>query len=289
MDIELIKKMHDKVETKEAIVAFIDILGFSEYIKAYDKGELPEVLNDLKEVLYASLSMLKSSQHSTELIRWKENIDIKLFSDNLCVAVPTKDFMCDFHNSFILFYLYLTSYQNLLMERGYFVRGGVSIGSYYSDETMIFSGGMLEAVELEKNAIYPRIVISKGIVEQLNKTKSDNLDLYKLMITIDESNTHFLNNFKSYDVESLTLEKALDQITIIGGDKDGSMKALLKSTGIYREGQNEKDMSLIEQNFQSKIKEFSSNKKVLLKYIWLQDFFNYSTGKSSSFSFLDFE
>ncbi len=129
---------------EEYIVAFIDILGFSEAIREYDSGLKPELLNEIKEAVNNAGDFLLTQyiEPPANLVNWKEHLKLQFFSDCLCVAIPAKLTTLELIDNFVFFSTYISTYQNLLMEKGFFSRGGISIGSYYSDNFIIFSGAL---------------------------------------------------------------------------------------------------------------------------------------------------
>jgi len=62
------------------------------------------------------------------------------------------------------------------MTKGFFLRGGISTGSYFADDNMIFSKGLVNAYQLEsKKAIYPRVIIDKNIVVRIQNISIESL------------------------------------------------------------------------------------------------------------------
>lgn len=56
--------------------------------------------------------------------------------------------------------------QNDLIAEGFFVRGGLSVGSLHVGEKVLFGPALVEAYELEsKAAVHPRIVLSRAAAE----------------------------------------------------------------------------------------------------------------------------
>src|SRR5690606_39194186 len=53
------------------------------------------------------------------------------------------------------------------MSKGFYLRGHVTVGSHYSDDNMIFSGGLVEAYSNESLTVYPAISINPKVVEKL--------------------------------------------------------------------------------------------------------------------------
>jgi hypothetical protein len=50
---------------------------------------------------------------------------------------------------------------------GFFIRGGWSLGNLFANESGLFGGALLEAVELEKQAVFPRVVLSQVMKDEV--------------------------------------------------------------------------------------------------------------------------
>ena len=101
----------------------------------------------------------------------KTTLHHKLFSDNLYASFsyesgnPTS-----FADAFITCIIFARTYFENMLNNGIAVRGGISFGSDYSDETIIFSYALVKAYLLEsKKAIYPRIVIDNDLIDIVKK------------------------------------------------------------------------------------------------------------------------
>lgn len=257
------------------IIAFVDILGFSKMIEDYDNGNV-QILENLIYAMNNAGNFIKSvPQNNGEfLFNFKECIEAKLFSDCLCVSVPlefsNKYNSYNINDQFWFFYQYLSGYQILLLEKGIFTRGAITIGSYYSDENIIFSGGLVEAYNLEsKVANYPRIILSKKLIETLKNSGLQNNWDYSTILNTDSTNEVFINPFNYILSTSQLADKAVEEmISILGND------------GLFDESFHEKDLKdkNIKLNETQHICEklmVSSSEKVKEKYQWMLDFINY--------------
>lgn len=55
--------------------------------------------------------------------------------------------------------------RNFILKYGLFLRGGVTIGNLSFNDDFIFGQGLIDAVELEETAIYPRIIMGKTVLD----------------------------------------------------------------------------------------------------------------------------
>jgi hypothetical protein len=148
----------------KAIVIHSDILGFKEIIKKSENDKNDETLNTLKVALGESEGILKMLAPLGQ--KTKTRLRSKLFSDNLYASFYyDEDDILSFSDAFITAIIFSRMYFANMLNNKIAVRGGVSFGNDYCDETMIFSMALVKAYELEtEKAIYPRIIIDNELV-----------------------------------------------------------------------------------------------------------------------------
>jgi len=270
------------VETEPRIVCFIDILGFSELINEYDSEITSTVLQDIQESFALAKTQLleNTNEQNKEAIK---HLKYQTFSDNICISIPYFDSEDDFLANFNLLITYVRGIQSILMTKGFFTRGGISIGSYYADNNIIFSKGLVNAYHLEnKKAVYPRVIIDKTILEKLFKYNQERVKYFGIdsVIIFDWENIAFLNPFgllKSsvQQIESMfnelnsddddPLTKTLNSLTKTFGEMTVS---LLKSA---EEGEK-KGMETVKEKIAENIYRYYKNKNIISKYLWLFEF-----------------
>jgi hypothetical protein len=180
----------------------MDILGFSSIIQEYDSDKTSNILNELHDALSLAVEWAientKDSKAQTDL---KEFLEYRMFSDCICISLPYIEFGNDFHVQFHSLSTVVKSYQLMMMQKGFFVRGGISIGSYFSDKNMIFSGGLVSAHQLDKGT--PVVAVHKSIILRLKHNYQENsigLFLEKSLIyNINEPEKVFINPFDLLD------------------------------------------------------------------------------------------
>lgn len=306
------------VDTEPRIVAFIDILGFSNIIQEYDSDKTSNILNDLHETLELavkiSIENMLDSKAKTDL---QEFLEYRMFSDCICISLPYIEFGNDFHIQFHSIATVVKSYQLAMMQKGFFVRGGISIGSFFADKNMIFSGGLVSAYKLEQKIGHPIIAIDKKVLERLDKNFSENsknLFLENTLIYPDnESDKIFLNPYDLLDNSSNYfdyLQSTMDDL-IKENEKDSDefsdlTNSLLKMTNSftkpifdYAKSQmtpeklnqaKEEILELINEQFEkqsnklskipSNTKEAKEIKKIITKYEFLKRLTNWSLGQT---------
>ena len=169
--------MEEKLETKNCIVAFVDLLGTSEAIK---NDEHDTNLNSMSLILQTAFDMC-SDKHICNA-----DVMVKAFSDNIVFAMelPAEDDVMGrmerVHNILeICAYFQLAAF-----ELGISTRGGLTVGEFFCNDIFVWGKGLLRAYKLEsKTAIYPRIAIDANVLPLLTEcddagnkhhTKTDN-------------------------------------------------------------------------------------------------------------------
>lgn len=182
------------------IIAYLDILGFKSIIK---KSTNHDYIKNLKDIFNMAKIALKNynSNFSDDL---KNNIEINVFGDSIIISLKYNN---DDYVLLSLFISLLLLIQLYFIESNYFLRGGITIGelikeSLIKNEPSVLLGkGYIEAVELEENAIYPRIICSKSIIEEYSKLyfKENTINFYEEtlqnqpIIFDEEENKYYIN------------------------------------------------------------------------------------------------
>lgn len=149
-----------------SVVAFVDILGYLSLIRAAEKnGTAPSFLISLHEALSAA------SQHLNHLDEdgnpllppgtdIKDTYKIRTFTDNIVIGCPIYE---DAEMELGEVFWQLADFQLEMVNRGFFVRGAISIGNAYIDDLVVFGKGLLEAYEGEsQDARDPRIILTSS-------------------------------------------------------------------------------------------------------------------------------
>lgn len=281
------------IDTEPRIVCFMDILGFSNFIEDYDINLNSSVLQDIQESFsQAKEGLLENPYLNQETVK---HLEYQTFSDNICISIPFYDNPTDFLTNFNILITYVRGFQYLMMNKGFFTRGGISTGSYYADKNIIFSMGLVRAYMLEsKQAIYPRIVLDKAIIGRIINYGRDEITKYGLShaIIFDWEKTAFLNptgilkSTISYlkNVMASAFDSEEDEDPLIQGINDFS-KSMSARTLTMLEGleHGEQDSyKTIKEHIHRNIALNKSNKPVLSKYLWVKELFEWLEGSGDT-------
>jgi hypothetical protein len=137
---------------RRSIFTFIDILGFSQIV---EKTEDPQKIKDMLELLR------EEARPESEMAKLME-LSFLTFSDSTIRSVPIESEANKKYRDGILWQEInsLVHLQFAMVRHGHFIRGGMTIGDIFIDDTMVYGPAIVKAHTLENEfAVYPRIVI----------------------------------------------------------------------------------------------------------------------------------
>ncbi len=176
---------------KQKLVAFIDILGY--------KGEIK---NKNFKAAFILDKTLRSDTRSHKIVY--PEISIKPFSDCLCLSCEIEDHL--FGERMAGMFSVLSTFQEVLACNGIFLRGGLVKGNHFESANIIFSTSLLNAIEIEKKASSPRILIDDNLIlefkERSYKTNNAGSALGRFLID-KRDNSRFIDYLPESPIESL--------------------------------------------------------------------------------------
>lgn len=198
---------------RQSIVVFLDVLGFKDRIKtAKTKDEVKNIFDILtyinmwntgdglnmfieeKDFCYESYLLNKNIDYS----KIKSELNISYFSDSLVVTLPYDE--AEFNNKLFLIIRSTAYLISKLAMVNFFIRGGISIGKMFHEDNVFFGPAFLSAYDLEeKNAHYPRVVLSSELDSKLNNFSPPIPYLVKAQDGLTQIDLKsFINNFINY-------------------------------------------------------------------------------------------
>ena len=227
----------DKPRTKFSIVAYFDLLGFTQQIRDEEKrGQSDELLQRL-----AALIRDWYGQENTWDV-W----EVKVFTDNVVIAYPLHSDE-DLEGEMASLQGHLSLLQIAFAIDGFFLRGGIAVGDVYVDSMIVYGKAFLDAVEAEKRATWPRIVFAPSAIECVH----EHLGYYG-SVDIAPANRHV---FIDEDGEWV-----LDYLADVWQDRT--------EPPIFDWLKKHRDVVA------QKLKEFASDAKILAKYQWVARYHN---------------
>lgn len=141
-------------KTSKYCVAYLDILGGRRIIYNDDKNYH---LNKINMIFEDALRESKIFAH---------DIFVKMFSDNILLAVPIEE-----NNRKQNIEKIIVLVSNIIQEvadYGYLMRGAITEGEFFGNNIIAYGKALVDVVKMEEEyAIYPRIIVQKEIAKLL--------------------------------------------------------------------------------------------------------------------------
>ena len=173
---------YDRIQ-ESYVVAYLDILGITERIK----GSV-ETQTDTLNVLHNLYTFIYELSDSKTGIKKYADIKFKVFSDNIIIAKKLSENTVD---DVLTLLSCVSNFLCVAVGDGvnWLVRGGITLGDFFIDDTIVWGPALVRAYELEdKVANYPRVLLDAPIINLL-QSKKQGLEF----ICIDSDGMAFLN------------------------------------------------------------------------------------------------
>lgn len=216
------------LETSKYMVGYVDLLGFK-------KSIAKDVDNKLLNTVYQCYVMAMTGSNMMSAID-KSSYKVKIFSDNIIIAIPCDPNASDDTNPIIVFnriVALMGMLQRIFLEKGIFVRGGITYGELFIDDVMVWGEALLEAYNLENSeAKYPRIIISERMKGIAVETYGNVHEMFYINNIRTDSDGKYFLDYLNYPLDG-TVNKALvdslDNVNnLITSEKDEKILEKLK-------------------------------------------------------------
>lgn len=178
-----------EIKYSDCYVAFLDILGFKNKIVDEDCSEIYTVFNLIEYVVSEHAKFKINGVPIPSL----DKVQHKIMSDSIVLYIETGIPDALFSLMFTCQYL-----QKVLLwqENPILLRGGITRGNLFSDNDILFGKSLTDAYLLECNsAIYPRIIITKKILEDGRKNYEMCREISDTIIIYKDSDEFYCVNF----------------------------------------------------------------------------------------------
>jgi hypothetical protein len=150
---------------EERLCLFLDILGFKNHVdesaKEEDKSKKSVSRPMTVARLYGALDAIdKAMKFTVDGLGFDTTKAVTQFSDSIVVSYKLDEVSAVFDMLYDIHLLQIN-----LIQRGILVRGAITSGQLIHDERLVFGPALNEAVEFEKLAMYPRVILSQEIIE----------------------------------------------------------------------------------------------------------------------------
>ena len=147
-------------KTSNHIIAYLDMLGAKQMICNDSNFNFLNLLNMFMEDAI--------EESGGGIFKHKEEIYIKIFSDNILLAIELKENDEQRDDKITLLFNIVANIYNEILRYGYLMRGAIVEGDFFHNDIIVYGKALVEAVNLEeKKAIYPRILVQKELSKSL--------------------------------------------------------------------------------------------------------------------------
>lgn len=171
---------------EQRVIAFVDILGWSEACKIESSKltaaaqAIQNAANDFSLTTKTEIKRLPNIKINPMYLK----VQVGAFSDSFTVSMPT-DYGCRIISG-------VAEVCRNLLHLGFLTRGAITVGDLYHVDNMIFGPALIEAVGLEKEAVYLRLVCSPELIDHLERIKPDKCT----HIVVDQLGKRIANMFE---------------------------------------------------------------------------------------------
>lgn len=241
---------------EQRYIAFIDILGFKNIVN--NTYTIPAEFNRLDKAL-TYIQSLKNNNYRDPYGKKRIGMEFTMFSDSIVISYPVVGHGNAFHILMDIAHICID-----ILSMGYIFRGGITVGALNHKGDICYGPAMNNAVELEKRAKYPRIIIERCVLERGVQ--------YSGVANSQEQEAEYL--------EYLVLQDTGDFIC------GSTPEIILNYLALYNEVDDEYTyISLICKTRQLIIEQYKQTgfivddierRNVQQKYIWFAGYFNYT-------------
>ena len=140
---------------QRSILVYLDILGFGNKIK--EAGSDPSKIQSIYEALTMTKALvtLLGEPCGEDSPADRPELKTRMFSDTIVISCQT---VSDESLHYVVQDVAISQF--LILRKGYFLRGAITLGDHYQEGDLVFGPSLIKAYELEQQlATWPRVVI----------------------------------------------------------------------------------------------------------------------------------
>ena len=176
---EIEKRLKELKETPDKtfdqhVIAYIDFLGSKERMKKEDSYDSLHLLQILLEGIKKKASFITN-------INFIDEFSTKIFSDNMVIAQKIKEESLSDQIISMINLLSLLQFE-AFFQFGFSLRGGITIGELYIDDSVVWGTGLIDAYQIENNlANYPRVIVSQSVIDAYEKCQEKSINIFAMI------------------------------------------------------------------------------------------------------------
>lgn len=146
---------------QDCYILYFDILGYRSF---FESGK------DVEELFQSVLTLAHSCMDTQSPDTFgMMGFQSKVFSDNFFISASLSLSISEDLQISILIVMAALIQIDCLYRYGLLIRGGITYGSTYIDDSFVFGSGLIKAVNLEETAFFPRLLIDDTVINRLNE------------------------------------------------------------------------------------------------------------------------
>jgi hypothetical protein len=185
---------------QERYCLFLDILGFKEIVEESASSRVSRRTGTISGIHFSLKKIADGLTYKSPFSRKSaagigSSRVVTQFSDSVVVSYLVKQIGSLEEMLYDILHLQLS-----LVYRGIFIRGAVTKGKLYHDADFVFGPALNEAVELEKVAMYPRVIVERellseaGLISEMQSAKTA-VRTAESLVTRDLDGVYFVDYF----------------------------------------------------------------------------------------------
>ena len=219
--------MTKHIETSDYYVAYFDVLGYKEQFNK-SKDLVQKFIDDLCSAIDDSIAVVNNMQSSKILKLAQIDLQQRIFSDNVLVCLKKGYTTLEPIRILSFLQTIIDIQRKFVLEHGILLRGGISVGPLYIDESHLVGEVLIKVVSMEHSVKYPFIAIDDAVMDILASLVDDYADNQSLQYFITWIRSVFFRfegiAFKTLDYLNYTTVQ--DIWPFIRGNEDLLIKAL---------------------------------------------------------------
>ncbi len=179
----------DGIKFTHCVVAFLDILGFKDFIEAAERVDSPEFRQfcELQDVISRQLNFTKTGSADSRggeqhLFPKDVGLQVVHVSDSFVLSAPICSEVCAGYSGVVAVAIKSIQMAHQLLTMGFLVRGGLAVGNLYRTGSNIFGTGYQAAYETERRAATPRVLFHQSAVARFETESHLGIPLWGLSI-----------------------------------------------------------------------------------------------------------
>ncbi|MGH9967322.1 MAG: hypothetical protein ACREBG_05750 [Pyrinomonadaceae bacterium] len=230
-----------------SVVIYVDVLGYTDMAKRANETDDQGFFHQLYEALEEGQEWLRDDDTGPWALD-KDRYAIKAFTDNIVIGWPVRD---NAESELTAMLSMASFFQMQMANRGFFLRGAISLVGVYVDDVAVYGGAFFESYEAECQAVDPKIVLTDSATFAIRKHLGYHgpveyapqyRDLYR-----DADGQSFLNY--------------LETILIAENEEEA--------------GPFYDQLLLHKEKVEERLLEFRSKPRIWSKYVWVASYHNY--------------